>query len=179
MLLSGSREFFEADYRRAYLFYPKEALDADAGPMEMNEARARIMSAFPPEAGLYKCSAYIDDGVYELAFHFPCVVREQYAETLSKLEAETGWSLRLRETPHQKRLFEEALAVVPKGVVALKAPALHLDQKVVMLMVATKERTKDWEQISRDAAAGFKAKTGFDLKWDRPKEKKKGGRDKK
>ena len=55
LLLSGSRDFFEADYRRAYLFHPKEALQAEAGPVEMNEARARIMSAFPPEAGLFKC----------------------------------------------------------------------------------------------------------------------------
>ena len=164
LLLSDSREFFEPNYRRAYLFHPKEV--SEAGPMEMNEARARIMSVFPPEAGLFKCSAYIDDGVYELAFYFPDVVREQYGETLARLEDETGWSLRLRETPHQGRLFEEAQDAVPAGTRVLKAPALHLDQKAVVLAVAvSKDGVDDWERVSGDAAAGFKAKTGFDLIW--------------
>ena len=165
LLLSGSREFFEPDYRRAYLFHPKEV--SEAGPMEMNEARTHIMSIFPPEAGLFKCSAYVDDGVYELAFYFPDVVQEQYGETLLRLEDETGWSLRLRETPHQGRLFEEARGAVPAGARVLKAPALHLDQKAVVLAVDVGE-VDDWERVSGDAAAGFKAKTGFDLILDWP-----------
>ncbi len=165
LLLSGSREFFEPDYRRAYLFHPKEV--SEAGPMEMNEARTHIMSIFPPEAGLFKCSAYIDDGVYELAFYFPDVVQEQYGETLLRLEDETGWSLRLRETPHQGRLFEEARGAVPAGARVLKVPALHLDQKAVVLAVDVGE-VDDWERVSGEAAAGFKAKTGFDLVWDWP-----------
>ncbi|MDE2697420.1 MAG: MBL fold metallo-hydrolase, partial [Gemmatimonadota bacterium] len=165
LLLSGSREFFEPDYRRAYLFHPKEV--SEAGPMEMNEARTHIMSIFPPEAGLFKCSAYVDDGVYELAFYFPDAVQEQYGETLLRLEDETGWSLRLRETPHQGRLFEEARGAVPAGARVLKAPALHLDQKAVVLAVDVGE-VDDWERVSGDAAAGFKAKTGFDLVWDWP-----------
>ncbi|MYC15059.1 MAG: MBL fold metallo-hydrolase [Gemmatimonadetes bacterium] len=165
LLLSGSRGFFEPDYRRAYLFHPKEV--SEAGPMEMNEARTHIMSIFPPEAGLFKCSAYVDDGVYELAFYFPDVVQEQYGETLLRLEDETGWSLRLRETPHQGRLFEEARDAVPAGARVLKAPALHLDQKAVVLAVDVGE-VDDWERVSGDAAAGFKAKTGFDLILDWP-----------
>ncbi|MCY3870766.1 MAG: MBL fold metallo-hydrolase [Gemmatimonadetes bacterium] len=165
LLLSGSRTFFEPDYRRAFLFHPKEV--SEAGPMEMNEARTHIMSAFPPEAGLFKCSAYVDDGVYELAFYFPDVVQEQYGETLLRLEDETGWSLRLRETPHQGRLFEEAREAAPAGTRVLKAPALHLDQKAVVLAVDV-GRVDDWERISGEAAAGFKAKTGFDLIWDWP-----------
>ena len=172
LLLSGSLDFFEADYRRAYLFHPKEALQAEAGPVEMNEARARIMSAFPPEAGLFKCGAYIDEGVYELAFYFPDVIREQHGETLARLEDETGWSLRLRETPHQDRLFEEAREAVPAGATVLKAPALHLDQKAVMLAVAvSKDGANDWERVSGDAAAAFKAKTGFDLILKTPHER--------
>ncbi|MDE2722445.1 MAG: MBL fold metallo-hydrolase [Gemmatimonadota bacterium] len=165
LLLSGSREFFEPDYRRAYLFHPKEV--SEAGPMEMNEARTHIMSIFPPEAGLFKCSAYVDDGVYELAFYFPDVVQEQYGETLLRLEDETGWSLRLRETPHQGRLFEEARGAVPAGARVLKAPALHLDQKAVVLAVDVGE-VDDWERVSGETAAGFKAKTGFDLILDWP-----------
>ena len=167
LLLAYSREFFDPDHHRPYLFRPKETPSATHGPMEMNEARAHIMSAFPPEAGLFKCGAYMDVGAYELAFHFPDVVREQYGETFAKLERETGWSIRVRETPHQERLFEEAQAAVPKGATVLKAPALRLDQKAVILTVAlSKNLADDWTRISRDAATGFKAKTGFDLMWN-------------
>ena len=150
--------------------------------MEMNEARARIMAAFPPEAGLFKCGAYVDIGAYELAFHFPDVVKEQYGETFAELERETGWSIGMRETPHQDRLFEEAQAAVPQGATVLKAPALHLDQKAVTLTVAVpKNLADDWTGISRDAATRFRAKTGFDLLWsglgdaetdDRPSKKR-------
>ena len=144
LFLMASRAFFEPDYRRGYLFHPKEVSEA-SGPMEMNEARTHIMSAFPPEAGLFKCSAYIDEGMYELAFYFPDVVQEQYGETLVRLEDETGWSLRLRETPHQGRLFEEAQDAVPACARVLKAPALHLDQKAVVLAVdVSKDGADDW-----------------------------------
>lgn len=166
LLLAYSREFFDPDRHRPYLFHLKETPGAEQGPMEMNEARARIMAAFPPEAGLFKCGAYVDIGAYELAFHFPDAVREQYGETFSKLERETGWSIGMRETPHQDRLFEEAQAAVPKGATVLKAPALHLDQKAVTLAVAVpKNLADDWAEISRVATTRFKAKTGFDLMW--------------
>ncbi|MDP6037201.1 MAG: hypothetical protein QGG64_01490, partial [Candidatus Latescibacteria bacterium] len=73
------------------------------------------------------------------------------------------------ETPHQAQLFEEAQNVVPKGATALKAPALRLEQKAVTLTVAvSKEIAGDWGQVGKDAAVAFKAKTGFDLVWDRP-----------
>ncbi len=166
LLLAYSREFFDPDRHRPYLFHLNETPGAEPGPMEMNEARARIMAAFPPEAGLFKCGAYIDIGAYELAFHFPDVVKEQYGETFAKLERETGWSIGMRETPHQDRLFEEAQAAVPQGATVLKAPALHLDQKAVTLTVAVpKNLAADWAEISRDAATCFRAKTGFDLLW--------------
>lgn len=165
LLLTGLQAFFEPDYRRAFLFHLTEV--SEVGPMEMNEARTHIMSVFPPEAGLFKCSAYVDDGVYELAFYFPDVIREQYGEMLARLEDETGWSVRLRDTPHQGRLFEEAQEAVPAGARVLKAPALHLDQKAVVLAVDVGE-VDDWERVSGEASANFKAKTGFDLLWDWP-----------
>jgi len=47
--------------------------------MEMNAARDRIVSTLPDEAGLIKCSAHVEDGVYELAVQFPDVFRERFA----------------------------------------------------------------------------------------------------
>ncbi|MCZ6634212.1 MAG: MBL fold metallo-hydrolase [bacterium] len=160
--------WFEPDRRRPYLYHIREeaAVSVD-GPMEMNEARERILATFPPEAGLFKCSAHVDEGVYELAFHFPDVVPERYGEQLEALEEETGWTLRLRETPHQSRLFEEALAVLPETVPSLKAPALRLDRKEVVITVSVPpELLGDWDTVSGEAGKRFVEITGFTLVWD-------------
>lgn len=168
LLLSSKQTAFEPDRKRPFLFHIKEGEAAPDGPMEMNEARSRILSAFPPEAGLFRCSAYVDEGVYELAFHFPDVIRDRYGDVLQRLETETGWALRLRDTPHQGRLFEEAQAALPEGATALKAPALRLDQRAVGMAVAVSKHVADWETHAAEAARAFKERTGFDLIWERP-----------
>ena len=168
LLLSYSKKFFTPDEQRPYLFHLNETPQDDDGPMEMNEARARVMAAFPPEAGLFKCGVHMALGTFELAFHFPAVAQQQYADLFSKLEREIGWTIRLRETPHQERVFEEAHAAVPNGAKVTKTPALRMDQAAVILTVAVGKRIAGhWDEVSRDATAKFKAKTGIDLIWNR------------
>jgi hypothetical protein len=116
----------------------------------MNAARDRIVSALPEEAGLIRCSAHTDDGVYELAVHFPDVFRHKYVDELARLETDIGWSLKIRDTPHQARLFEEALDCLPYFAEMTKAPALRIDRMV-------------WERASRDAENRFKDVTGYTL----------------
>ena len=173
-LLDGPQSCFEADHRRPYLYrVAEEKKDGGTaeGPMEMNEARGRIQTAFPPDAGLVKCSAYIDEGVYELVFHFPDVIAARYREQLQKLETETGWKIRLRDTPHQGRLFEEALAAVPEGATPLKAPALRMEQREVAVAVAVAEALRpEWERLAEAAAAHYEETTGYRLVLLRPEE---------
>ena len=171
LLLRDGRRYFEPDRRRPFLYHVTEELADDGGVMEMNEARVRIQNAFPLEAGLFKCSAFVDEGVYELAFHFPDVIPEQYGDVLKQLETETGWTLRLRETPHQGRLFEVAQGCLPDGATALKAPALRLDQREVVIPVAVDKRVTDWTSVKEAAQALFKQQTGFQLVLERPDEK--------
>ncbi len=169
LLTASKQQQFEPDYRRPFLYHVKTDVPFVDGPMEMNEARVCILAAFPIEAGLFKCSAHVDQRVYELAFHFPDVIKTQYGDVLRQLETETGWILRLRETPHQGRLFEEAKACVPEGATALKAPALRLDQHEVSVTVAvSKAIAGNWEHLAKAASENFKMRTGFDLVWDRP-----------
>lgn len=171
LLLRDGRRYFEPDRRRPFLYHVTEELMDDDGMMEMNEARLRIQNTLPLEAGLFKCSAFVDEGVYELAFHFPDVILDLYGNVLKKLEEETGWTLRLRETPHQGRLFELAQAVVPAEATALKAPALRLDQREVVLPVVVDKGVTDWVSIREKAEAVFKEQTGFQLVLERPDEK--------
>ncbi len=171
-LLDEPQTAFVADHRRPYLYHVAEETTEEAGLMEMNEARVRIQGAFPPEAGLFKCSAYVEEGVYELAFHFPDVIEAQYGEQIRALEAETGWTLRLRETAHQGRLFEEALAAVPEGTTPLRAPALRLEKREVAVAVVVSEALgADWEGLAEAAGQRFCETTGYRLRLVQPGEK--------
>lgn len=163
-LLKSGQRAFQADFRRPFLFHlnTKDGSDSD-GRMEMNAARNRVVSTFPPEAGLIKCSAHVEDGVYELAVHFPDVFRDKYEDQLALLETELGWSLKVRETPHQGRLFEEALACLPEGVTARKAPALRLERKEVIVQVSRSKEAGDWERLAEAAGNAYRERTGFAL----------------
>ncbi len=171
-LLDGPQTAFVADHRRPYLYHIAEEATEEAGPMEVNAARARIQAAFPPEAGLFKCSAHVEEGAFELAFHFPDVIEARYGDQIRALEAEMGWAIRLRDTPHQGRLGEEAVAVVPEGATPLKTPALRMEQREVALEVAVPEAlTATWERLAGEAETQFHETTGYTLRLVRPNEK--------
>ncbi len=164
-LLKSRQSAFRGDFRRPYLYHPiaREEV-ADDGKMEMNAARDRIRFSLPAEAGLIKCSAHVEKGIYELAVHFPDVFRDRYADEVSRFEAETGWSLIVRDTPHQARLFEEALNRVPEGATSRKAPALRIERKEVLLQVAVAPETRDgWVEVARKASEAYKELTGYTL----------------
>jgi uncharacterized protein len=164
-LLKAGQSSFRPDFRRPYLFHLNVN---DEGPdqsrMEMNAAREKVVSTLPEEAGLIKCSAHVDEGVYELAVHFPEAFKDQYGDTLSELETEIGWSLKVRDTPHQGRLFEEALNHLPDRIEARKAPALRLDRKEVILQVGVPGNLRaKWAQLAQDAGTAYRGLTGYDL----------------
>lgn len=164
-LLKSRQNAFRADFRRPYLYHLDTRKESEGdGRMEMNATRERIMSTLPDEAGLIRCSAHVDDGVYELAVHFPDVFREKYADELAQLETEIGWSLKVRDTPHQARLFEEALNSLPQGVETRKAPALRIERKEVFLQVAIPARLKgSWAKEEKIASDSFCERTGYTL----------------
>ncbi len=170
-LLDGEQSAFKPDFRRPYLYHASEDGDVEAGvgPMEVNEARARLMGGFPPEAGLFKCSAFTDAGTFELAFYFPEVVAARYGDLIRALEVETRWKIRLRQTPHQGRLAQTAIELLPDGVAPLRAPALHMDRKEVAVDVAVSEcPDTDWETLTGEAARRFLVETGYALTLVRP-----------
>ena len=70
-------------------------------------------------------------GTITLKFHFPAVARERYAAELERIGVETGVDVRVDPNPHQGMLAEAALALLPRGMRATKAPALHHTEQVV------------------------------------------------
>lgn len=166
VLLDSEQRQFENDHRRPYLYHATrcDEVETAPGPMEANEARTRILEAFPPEAGLFKCSVFMQAGYFELAFHFPDVIEARYGELIRMLEAETLWKIRLRTTPHQGRLAEAAVSVLPDGVTALKAPALRMDNREVSVELAEAEGMDgNWDTLARASAARFLEETGYKL----------------
>lgn len=166
VLLDRAQSQFENDYRRPYLYHAicRDEVEAATGPMEANEARARILEAFPPEAGLFKCSFYVQTGHFELAFHFPDVIQARYGELIRALETETLWKIQLRTTPHQGRLAEAAVSVLPDGVTPLKAPALRMDKGEVSVELAEAQGIDgNWDRLARAAADRFLEETGYKL----------------
>jgi Cft2 family RNA processing exonuclease len=164
-LLKSRQNAFRADFRRPFLYHlnTKDEYEQD-GRMEMNAARDRIVSALPDEAGLIRCSAHVDDGVYELAVHFPDVFRQKFADELAELETEVGWLIKVRDTPHQARLFEEALDCLPEFVEMTKAPALRIEHKEVIVQVSIPNESRTiWGEASREAETGFMDRTGYTL----------------
>ena len=156
---------FEADRRRPYLYHPAPEQDrASSGIMEVNAARSVIQDAFPSEAGLFRVSAHVAEMAFELAFHFPDVIEEGYAEELAALEEKTGWTIRIRLTPHQGRLAEVALEVLPDSLRVLKTPALRLEKREVVVEFEGELP----EEVEAAAIAQFKGRTGFGLTLSRP-----------
>ncbi len=164
-VLKEGQHAFVPDSRRPFLFrFAQQPSPSSDGRMEMNQARERIVSSFPDQAGLIRCSAHVDQGVYELAVHFPDSFLETYAEALARVEEETGWQIRVRSTPHQGRLFEEAYRVLPVGVTARKAPALRLDSKEVVVAVdLTVDARAAFPDSANTASEAFERTTGFRL----------------
>ncbi len=155
---SGS---FEADRRRPYLYHPVDENDAEApGIMEVNAARSLILDSFLTDAGLFRCSAHVADQAFELAFYFPDVIPDKYAQVLEYLTEQTGWTIRLRSTPHQARLAEVALEILPDGIQATKSPALRLEKREISVEVKGEAESKGWE---KGTIARFLELTGFSL----------------
>ena len=171
--LEDDQSAFSPDLRRPFLYRFAEAKTSTThGRMEMNEARVQIVQTLPDEAGLIRCSAHVDEGMYELAVHFPDRFRETYGDAIAQLEEETGWQIRVRDTPHQGRLFEEAYRVLPEGMTARKAPALRLESKEVVVTVdLTPEARDSFKALGSRASEAFGAATGFGLRMIDPTSK--------
>ena len=70
----------------------------------------------------------------------------------------------MRDTPHQARLFEEALNSLPQGVETRKAPALRIERKEVFLQVAIPAGLKgSWAKEEKIASDSFCERTGYTL----------------
>jgi Cft2 family RNA processing exonuclease len=145
-------------------------------PVEVRRAQAagaRRPGARPNQAGiqaivdrhlnqapdLYRRSVDAETGAVTLGFYFPDIATQHYAETIALIAEEAGVSVAVSPQPHQGMLAEAALAALPDGLTASRAPSILLDQRIV--------RVRCEGQVSqaaiRAAQERFLARTGWHI----------------
>ena len=109
----------------------------------------------PPD--LYRRSVDPDTGDATLAFHFPDVAHERYAESLTAAAKEAGVDITLAPNAHQGALAEIAMRCVPQELTARGSPSIYHEQHVIQLYCTG--------QISAEAIAEAQAQFHEATRW--------------
>src|SRR5262249_51101865 len=99
-----------------------------------------------------------------LMFEFPDLARERYHEQCEAAVAGTGWTYTINDKPHQGRLAEVALEYLPTDAPILRAPAIHLETKEVVVKL---DALLD-ESIANSEMTAFYERTGWNLRLKPP-----------
>lgn len=161
-ILNNSK-YFTPNRRRLFLYHPvsEEDLAEDDGIMEMNQMFSVVDSIFPPETGLYKRGARIEENIILLDFNFPAVAQKKYKDEIEKLKEETGWEVELNEDCNQIALEELAYKLLPRDI-NVKKISYYRDKKKCELSL--NHKPVDIEKIT----AEFYEKSGIELLIDTP-----------
>lgn len=161
-ILNNSK-YFTPNRRRLFLYHPvsEEDLAEDDGIMEMNQMFSVVDSIFPPETGLYKRGARIEENIILLDFNFPAVAQKKFKDEIEKLKEETGWEVELNEDCNQIALEELAYKLLPRDI-NVKKISYYRDKKKCELSL--NHKPADIEKIT----AEFYEKSGIELLIDTP-----------
>ena len=116
--------YFQQDPKRPFLFSPlppeKIEQKQEDGPLEMNQMLALVDEYFPPQSGLYKKGARLEEGQVILTFKFPRLAREQYKTQFAQFASVTGWEVELNENTNLQAAQEVLRGLLPSSVQLLK-----------------------------------------------------------
>jgi Cft2 family RNA processing exonuclease len=80
---------------------------------------------------LYRRSVDAETGTLTLGFYFPDVAGQRYAAAIAAIADESRVDVTIAPQPHQGMLAEAALAALPAGLSAARAPSILLDVHTV------------------------------------------------
>ncbi len=83
----------------------------------------------------------------------------RYADALAAIAEEAGVSVMIAPQPHQGVLADAALAALPQGLTAARAPSILLDERAVRIRCDGTAKQEDIDQ----AQTRFQAQTGWQL----------------
>jgi uncharacterized protein len=108
---------------------------------------------------LYRRSIDAETGAVTLGFYFPDLAGRRYAAAIAAIAEAAGVSVTIAPQPHQSMLADAALAALPAGLTATRAPSILLDQHAVRIRC---DGTATQASI-REAQARFTEQTGWQL----------------
>jgi Cft2 family RNA processing exonuclease len=108
---------------------------------------------------LYRRGVDAGSGAVTLGFYFPDVAAQRYAEAIAAIAQAAGVSVAIAPQPHQGMLAEAALAALPEGLAAARAPSILLDERVVRVRC---DGTTEQQMIAA-AKRRFEEQTGWRL----------------
>jgi Cft2 family RNA processing exonuclease len=111
----------------------------------------------PPD--LYRRSIDPETGNVTLAFHFPTIAQQQYAEALETAAEETGVTISIAPNAHQGELTRVAQALLPQGVTSLGLPSLYPDNDTIQIVYVGKATPA----AIAESQARFHERTGWHL----------------
>lgn len=164
-LLLAPASPFEPDPRRPYLFRLRAAAPPDrrdpSGRLEQNEALSLAESLLGPSSGLIRKGAQREGWQLVLTFDFPDVARHLHAEAIAAIKARSGWDVTIHPEANHACLAAEALRLAPAGWPSSKPPAIHRDERRVV--VFKDPALPDDPDLAAAASAAFTARTSWTL----------------
>jgi hypothetical protein len=133
--------------------------------MEVNAALAGVAQFFPPESGLYKKGARIEEGIMLLSFRFPQVAAERCREQIGAFEQFSGWTVELNRNPDTSYLQPVIEKLLGEEAGLFAKVAWFLDQNRVEATL------RGAPSDPQTLCSGFKEETGLELVLSYPGQK--------
>jgi hypothetical protein len=108
---------------------------------------------------LYRRSVDAATGAVTLSFFFPDVAMARYAEAIATIAEEAGVPVTLASEPHQQALADAALAALPAGLSATRAPSIKSALRAVQVRCDGVAEPA----ALHDAQQAFREQTGWQL----------------
>jgi Cft2 family RNA processing exonuclease len=108
---------------------------------------------------LYRRSVDPDTGEITLAFHFPSVAQERYADQIEAISGETGVQVNIASQPHQGELVRAARQSLPDGLTERGFPSIYHESQLIQFKCLGEATSEEIEE----AQQAFHAQTGWQL----------------
>ncbi|MCX6079618.1 MAG: MBL fold metallo-hydrolase [Chloroflexi bacterium] len=131
-----------------------------AAVMEPNQALSTANGHFPIAARMRKSGYRLADHILTLTFDFPDAARQEYVELITTLEQITGWHVEVTAETNQAALNALAREVLPDEIQIIKGPAIHREQKSVVVTV-TRQASNDF--VIAEICNRFAHTSGWEL----------------
>jgi len=118
-------------------------------PFQQQEALEHARAMLGALAGFQKVGIDKTQQTLLVRFDFPDTVVERYAETIERLETETGWQVHLHPTARQEALIEQARRLLPAGLQSATTPSIYWEERVVGLQCAGVAEPQAIEEAER------------------------------